>query len=193
MHCDHCDQPAVVHELVIKNGTTVEVHLCQKHAAEHGYQVPTNQPSAPFLTQFAVIGPVGGAGAGKKGTTPPKVAKTCPNCGLTFANIRQSALLGCAECYTTFDTELAGLIEQAQAGANFHCGRAPRNCRDSAARLELRSRLAKELDEAVAAEQYERAATLRDRLLQLAGGDGGPANLPDQAGDESGDDPTMRT
>lgn len=170
MHCDHCDKPAVVHELVIKNGTTIEVHLCEAHAAEHGYQLPSPQPVAELLTQFAVVGPVHASGtpAGAKGAKTPKTVKSCPSCGLAFATIRQNGLLGCAECYKAFETELNGLIEQAQAGANFHCGRAPRNCRDAAARLELRSRLAKELTEAVAAEQYERAAKLRDRLLHLA-------------------------
>jgi protein arginine kinase activator len=167
MHCDHCEKAAVVHELVIKNGTTVEVHLCEEHAAEHGYQLPTQPPVAQLLTQFAVVGPMGTPG--KKGGKPlPKVVKTCPGCGIAFSAIQQSGRLGCADCYSTFEAELCGLIERAQAGANFHSGRSPRDCRDAAARLELRSRLAKELDEAVAAEQYERAASLRDRLLHLA-------------------------
>jgi protein arginine kinase activator len=166
MHCDHCDKPAVVHELVIKNGSTVEVHLCEEHAVEHGHQLLPNQPVAQLLTQFAVIGP--GGGLPGKGKPTAKIVKTCPTCGLAFANVRQSGLLGCADCYKTFENELSGLIEQAQAGANFHCGRAPRDCRDAQASLELRCRLAKELDEAVAAEQYERAASLRDRLLHLS-------------------------
>lgn len=167
MHCDHCDKPAVVHELVIKDGKTAEVHLCEDHATEHGYQLPLHQPVAHLLTQFAMGNPSGNAPTSKAPAKTTAKAKTC-TCGATFATIRQSGLLGCADCYTTFETELSGLIEQAQAGANFHSGRAPRNNRDSAARLELRSRLAKELDEAVAAEQYERAARLRDRILHLS-------------------------
>jgi protein arginine kinase activator len=181
MKCDHCQNPAVVHEVVIKQGVTHEVHLCAEHAAAQGHQVPTGPDQAPDVQiQFAVVGPMGmppggmggpasgvGSGQGGKPRTPKQV-KSCPNCGLVFASIRQHGLLGCAECYRAFETELTGLIEQAQAGGNFHCGRSPRDCRDAAARLELRSRLAKELDEAVAAEQYERAAKLRDRLLHLA-------------------------
>jgi protein arginine kinase activator len=180
MNCDHCDKPAVVHELVIKNGSTVEVHLCEEHAAEYGHQVPSAQPSAQLLTQFAVIGPLGSGAKG--GKQQAKVVKACPNCSSTLAHIRQSGVLGCPDCYHTFEAELTALIEQAQAGANFHCGRSPRNCRDISARLELRSRLAKELDEAVAAEQYERAATLRDRLLHLST----HASDSDEAGGQSG-------
>ncbi|MDZ4755327.1 MAG: UvrB/UvrC motif-containing protein [Phycisphaerae bacterium] len=168
MNCDHCDKPAVVHELVIKNGATVEVHLCEEHAAAHGYAVPAHQPVAHLLTPFAVVGAgakvPGALGKGKIA----KVIKCCPECGLTFAHVRQSGLLGCSACYKAFDAELSGLIERAQAGANFHCGKAPRDCRNAAARLELRSRLARELDEAVAAEQYERAAKVRDQLLHLS-------------------------
>ncbi len=173
MHCDHCDKPAVVHEVVIKNGTTIEVHLCEEHATQHGYPIPAHQPVAQLLTQFAVVGAASG-NPGKSKTT--KVVKTCPSCGIAFSHVRQSGVLGCAECYVTFEHELSGLIERAQAGANFHCGKAPRDCRDSAARHELRGKLAKELDEAVAAEQYERAAKLRDRLLHLTtefAGEGG--------------------
>jgi protein arginine kinase activator len=174
MKCDHCQNPAVVHEVVIKQGVTHEVHLCAEHAAAQGHQVPAGAEQMPDVqVQFAVVGPMGmppGGMGGPAGKSPraPKQVKSCPSCGLVFASIRQHGLLGCAECYRAFEADLAGLIEQAQAGGNFHCGRSPRNCRDAAARLELRSRLAKELDEAVAAEQYERAAKLRDRLLHLA-------------------------
>ncbi len=174
MKCDHCHNPAVVHEVKIIQGVTHEVHLCVEHALAAGHQVPSGPDQLPDVQiQFAVVGPMGMppggiAGPSGKPAKGPKQVKSCPNCGLVFASIRQNGLLGCAECYRAFEAELTGLIEQAQAGGNFHCGRSPRNCRDAAARLELRSRLAKELDEAVAAEQYERAAKLRDRLLHLA-------------------------
>jgi len=46
-------------------------------------------------------------------------------------------------------------------------GKTPRRAGGSIDRQRLIQRLAKELDSAVAAEQYERAAELRDRLQSL--------------------------
>ncbi|MFO0830149.1 MAG: UvrB/UvrC motif-containing protein [Phycisphaerales bacterium] len=167
--CDHCDKPAVVHELVIKNGATLEVHLCEEHAAAQGYVLPSHQPVHQLLTQFAVGGATG------KSTAKQKAVKCCATCGRTMSQIRDSGRLGCADCYKTFEESLQPLIEHAQAGASFHVGRSPQGVRDAAARHELRRLLVKQLDEAVTAEQYERAAKLRDRIhhLKEEGCDGG--------------------
>lgn len=160
MKCDHCDKPAVVHEVVIKAGATSEVHLCAEHAAERGYAIPT-VPVTQLLAQFT--GQPRRAGA----------TGTCPSCGLTFADFRQSGVLGCPACYEAFMPQIAAVIERAQAGAVSHVGRAPGRLEGLAERAALRSRLMQELDAAVAAEQYERAATLRDRLQQLGGAGSG--------------------
>jgi protein arginine kinase activator len=162
MRCDHCDKPAVVHEVVIKGGQTREVHLCAEHAAQRGYQVPVTQLLAQFSAQAPVVQP-----------RRPAEGSVCPTCGLTFAEFRQSGVLGCPSCYEAFMPQIGNVIERAQAGAVHHVGRAPRRQEGSAERAALRVRLLQELDAAVAAEQYERAAGLRDRLQSL-GGEGGP-------------------
>ncbi len=153
MKCDHCDKPAVVHEVVIKGGATSEVHLCAEHAAERGYALPT-LPVTQLLAQF---------------TGQPRRAGVCPSCGLTFADFRQSGVLGCPGCYEAFMPQIASVIERAQAGAVHHVGRGPRRVEGLAERAALRTRLMQELDAAVAAEQYERAASLRDQLQSLGG------------------------
>ncbi|MHC4786692.1 MAG: UvrB/UvrC motif-containing protein [Planctomycetota bacterium] len=161
--CDHCDKPAVVHEVTVKNGVKSEVHLCHEHALEAGVAMPTHQPINQLLTQF-VISQTG------KGKSKPKTRakrKTCRNCGLTFAKFRQSGTLGCSDCYTAFEEHLAPLIERAQNGATHHRGKTPRRAGASVDRQLLVQQLVKELDQAVAAEQYERAAQLRDRLRNL--------------------------
>lgn len=164
--CDHCDKPAVVHELVIRNGGMIEVHLCEEHAAAQGYVLPSHQPVHKLLTKLAIS-------ATKSPSKPTKsaTARTCPTCCRTIALIKESGLLGCSDCYRTFEDNLQPLIERAQAGANFHLGRLPCGARDAATRHELRSRLVRELDEAVTAEQYERAAKLRDRIHHLGADD----------------------
>jgi len=155
--CDHCDKSAVVHEVVIRNGVTSEIHLCAQHAQAKGYEVPVT-PVATLLSKI-----VEQHGLAKRG----KGAGTCPGCGLTVLEFRQSGILGCPACYDAFQPDLGALIARAQAGATHHTGRAPRRASGNVERGMQRARLVQELSAAVAAEQYERAARLRDRLRQL--------------------------
>jgi protein-arginine kinase activator protein McsA len=66
--------------------------------------------------------------------------------------------------------QLGAVIERAQGGAVHHVGRVPPRMEGMADRAAMRTRLLQELDAAVAAEQYERAARLRDQLQNLGGG-----------------------
>jgi protein-arginine kinase activator protein McsA len=59
------------------------------------------------------------------------------------------------------------MIESAQAGATRHVGRVPGGSESAEARRHESRRLVEELDRAVHAEQYERAAELKSRLSQL--------------------------
>ena len=156
MKCDLCDKPAVVHEVSINNGVKKEVHLCLEHAQAAGLSIPGQQPINQLLKKFVV------------GQPSSPEAKRCSGCGSTFSQIRQSNLIGCPECYTTFHEPISTLIEQAQFGSTAHVGRVP-NQLHTPTQVELRTRkLLKELDAAVTAEQYERAADLRDRLNKLS-------------------------
>ncbi len=164
--CNHCDKPAVVHEVTLKNGIKTEIHLGQEHAEEAGVSMPTHQPINQLLTQF-VISHSARAKAKSK-------SKTCPGCGMTFARFRQGGTLGCAECYDAFEEQLAPLIERAQNGATDHRGKTPHRAGASIDRQRMISQLVKELDRAVTAEQYEQAADLRDRLRDLNPSVSGP-------------------
>ncbi len=158
--CDHCDKPAVVHEVTVKNGVKAEIHLCQEHAQEAGVSMPTYQPINQLLTQFVIS-------QADKAKAKARSRKTCSNCGMTFARFRQAGTLGCPECYQAFEEQLTPLIERAQNGATHHRGKTPRRAGASVDRQLFVQELVKELDQAVAAEQYERAAQLRDRLRNL--------------------------
>lgn len=165
MKCDHCEKEAVVHEMVMKQGVKSEVHLCAEHASASGYLMqPLKSPLNQVLTQFVVSQ----AGPARGSTTA--AAKTCPGCGVTLVQFRRSGVLGCPQCYEAFEAELGPLIERAHAGATHHVGKTPARAGGSLDRqLEIR-RLVQELDRAIAAEQYERAAEIRDRLLNLDAG-----------------------
>jgi protein arginine kinase activator len=165
--CDRCDKPAVVHEVTVKSGVKSEVHLCHDHAVEAGVAMPTHQPINQLLTQFVISQTAKGKGKGKPRPKVRTRRKTCPSCGMTFGRFRQSGTLGCPDCYQAFDERLTPLIERAQNGATHHRGKTPSRAGASVDRQLLVQQLVKELDQAVAAEQYERAAQLRDRLRNL--------------------------
>jgi protein arginine kinase activator len=159
--CDLCNKSAVVHEVTVRSGVKKEIHLCETHAREAGIVMPGAQPINQLLTQFVI------SQSSKSSTAAKPQVKACPGCGLTFVQFRQVGRLGCAQCYGAFEAELTHLIERAQSGGCHHCGKAPRRSGNSLDREFLVQRLARELDQAVAAEQYERAAQLRDRLTNL--------------------------
>lgn len=50
--------------------------------------------------------------------------KVCPNCGTTLADFRRTGLLGCAECYSAFRTEVLAAVRQVQGGIR-HEGKVP--------------------------------------------------------------------
>jgi protein arginine kinase activator len=158
MNCDLCDKPAVVHEVTVRSGIKKEVHLCEAHAKQAGISMPGQQPINQLLTQFVIS---------QSGRPAKLVNKTCTGCGLTFNQFRQSGKVGCADCYAAFEEQLAPLIERAQNGGCNHTGKSPRRAGSSIDRQLVIQRLMKELDHAVAAEQYERAAKLRDRLNSM--------------------------
>ncbi|MDG1837960.1 MAG: UvrB/UvrC motif-containing protein [Phycisphaerales bacterium] len=154
MKCDQCDRPAIVHQVIISNGTHRETHLCELHAAEAGVPNPSKQPVHQLLAKVAQ-------------KPKPTGLATCPGCGATLAKIRKTSLFGCPQCYDIFEEAAGIMIESAQAGATRHVGRVPGGAESDEARRHESRRLVEELDRAVHAEQYERAAELKSRLSQL--------------------------
>jgi protein arginine kinase activator len=95
----------------------------------------------------------------------------CSKCGFTQADFKKSGRLGCAECYGTFAEGLEGLLKTMHKGTR-HVGKIPQSqqqSRDLAERLKL---LRKKLDKAVADEDFEQAANLRDEIKQVTGRQG---------------------
>jgi protein arginine kinase activator len=166
MKCDFCNKPAVVHEVTVRNGVKKEVHLCEEHAAEAGVNMPGEQPINQLLTQF-VISQQHGKTKQPERRKATHSRRKCGECGMTFDEFRKKGVLGCPQCYEAFESSLGPLIERTQSGATHHVGKAPRRAGQSIDRQLERRRLIKELDDAVSAEQYERAAKIRDRLNTL--------------------------
>ena len=159
MKCDLCDNPAVVHEVTVKNGVKSEIHLCEGCARQTGVAMPQHQPIEQVLTQVVV--------ASQKGGESKSGPAKCDACGLRYDEFRQSGVLGCQKCYDAFGRQLESLIERAQNGGTTHSDKCPLRRGASIDRQLQIQRLVKDLESAVSAEQFERAAELRDRLQEI--------------------------
>jgi protein arginine kinase activator len=156
--CDKCERPANHHDVRIVNGKVSEMHLCEQHAAEAGVAATGHVSIHQLLGNLA-----------RAGTATPK-GPACPDCGHTFHDYKSTALLGCPSCYRTFASTLEVAIERTQGGGTQHVGRTPPGMNEARERATQLQQLLRELEEAVAAEQYERAARLRDQVKSIRPG-----------------------
>jgi protein arginine kinase activator len=103
------------------------------------------------------------------GATKETANGTCEHCGMTWAEFRQSGLLGCEHDYAFYDKELTPLLQRAHEGGTHHLGKVPSRCGGAGVPVKRRfdvTKLRKELARAIETEDYERAAKLRDQIRQ---------------------------
>lgn len=159
--CDNCDKHATVHVTEIQDGQKVEKHLCENCAAGEGITIKADVPISQLLEDF-ILQTASGEGA------PEELA--CEVCGLTFSEFREQGVLGCPNDYNAFGDRLELLMSRAQQGATEHVGKVPRHSGGDQKRLNAVLRLRAELRGAIAAEDYEQAAALRDQIKEVEEG-----------------------
>lgn len=93
-------------------------------------------------------------------------SRSCPVCGTRFRNIRQTGSVGCSECYRVFRSRIQRLLDQSGL-TEPHVGRYPVRLGSYKRLLLDREVLRERLSDALADEDYERAATIRDRMRAL--------------------------
>lgn len=155
--CDKCDKPATVHLTDIINGQKIEKDLCEDCAATEGFSIKTNVPISMLLEDFIL-----------QGTSSEGAAQAeCEICGMTFSEFRNQGLLGCSHDYDAFGDDLVSLLQRAHEGASQHVGKVPHRAGDDQKKMTTILRLRGQLKAAVAAEDYENAAALRDQIKEL--------------------------
>ena len=160
MKCDKCGKPATVYLTEIVNGQKTQKHLCEDCAASEGITVKANVPISQLLEEF-ILQTAGGQQLSEM---------RCDVCGLTFKDFRQQGLLGCPNDYKVFPKPLDSLLQRAHDGATQHIGKVPPYADREQTRQASILRLRAELRDAVTAEDYERAASLRDRIKEMEAG-----------------------
>lgn len=157
MQCDVCQQKeATVFLTQIVGGKMQKVNLCEACSKQKGVDDPTGFALADLLL---------GMGAAQDIEKNP-AAQRCPTCGFTQADFKKTGRLGCSACYEVFSDGLEGMLKGMHKGSE-HVGKAPEAFEKTRQiSQEIRS-LQMSLDEAVAAEQYEKAADLRDQIRRI--------------------------
>ena len=169
MICHRCrKREATVHVLDIVAGEKTSIWMCtecaqevEKAAADGA--ASESAPMGAFLSDFLAPEPAGG------GEEDP----VCPMCGATREEFRRTNRLGCAMCYTTFRSRLLPVLSRFHRHVS-HVGRVPRAASGLSSRLGEITRTRVALEKAVAVEDFEAAARLRDRLRALEAEGGEP-------------------
>jgi len=171
MLCENCgERQAAIHLTQIVNNSVTQLHLCEQCAAEKGVETSASVAKFPLGDFLASLGKSAGAGGAEQADTPDVA---CAFCGGTLKDFRETGRLGCAMCYTTFETHLRDLLRRLH-GSSRHAGEqytgaAPATAAAPAADNGPREvgALREQLRQAVEAENFELAAELRDKLKVL--------------------------
>ena len=163
--CDRCPKPATFHITDIERGKPKEFHFCDEHARQH--LAPAAEGAGkPEMTALAEkFSQAGGLDVVRP--EPGSAEKqVCPLCQMSFQEFRSSGRLGCPYDYEVFRDELLPLLENIHEETR-HAGKFPRRApRDPVRQTEL-IQLRNELKRAIAAEDYEVAARVRDQIKAI--------------------------
>src|SRR5690554_207356 len=167
MLCQRCkNREASVHLTKIVNGKKAEIYLCEECARETGQIAFSSENSFSFQNLLA----------GMLGTGVERYEgyrnDICKSCGLNYNEFTEKGLFGCDDCYDSFSEQLDPLLKRIHA-SNRHNGKVPeRSGGNLRTRKEIKG-LKKELQEAIQAEQFEKAAELQDKIHKLKDNIGG--------------------
>ena len=126
------------------------------------FGLPALDPAEFFGTLFGALSPASAVSSGSE-------SRRCPVCGSTFRDFYNSGKVGCPTCYSEFSRELESTVNRIHGDA-LHRGRTPKAWKQKLDTDRQIKALKKELSDAVKAEEFERAAELRDRIRTLESG-----------------------
>lgn len=165
MLCDLCHkEEAIIHWTVLINNQKTDLHLCESCAIKRGLITPGGMK---FKELFPLI---------------PRGAENikCRNCGLSVDEFRNTAKLGCAQCYIDFKKFLVPLLRHIHGSAE-HIGKVIPSQQETPAQKQITPSKSKpgyevkkayailkqKLKDAIADESYEEAARIRDEIKKL--------------------------
>lgn len=160
--CQICGKRASIYLTQIINGQATDLALCEVCAREKGLFDPQSLTFAEkffpeeFKDRVDKLVRELTQGVGPQTTAAPmSMLSRCPVCGFSVDDYRRTGHLGCPDCYTVFARELDPTAEIESTDS-----------KPASAGI-TRARLQAELQQAVAREDYEQAARIRDQINSL--------------------------
>lgn len=160
MLCNHCGKnEATIHSVQYINGHKSEVHLCQECAQ--------NSP------ELKSLGGLSATDLFKKlfnmNMSPGIMLENsivCDSCGETLHDFQKTGLLGCPDCYETYKDQIVPVLQRAHGNVQ-HVGEAPELSAEQKKAKQKELTLKQKLQQAIATEDFEQAAKLRDEINAL--------------------------
>ena len=162
MKCEKCGKfDATVKYIEIINGKKTQQNLCKGCADNNGSIF-----SEPEIFDFGF-----GSFFQSFLNTPslkavPSSYTLCKTCGSSILDIQKNGRLGCSDCYRTFREYLLKPLKEIHGNTN-HTGKIPKH---SGRRLQTENEIEKlknKLNTAIAEQNFELAAQLRDKIREI--------------------------
>ena len=174
MTCDECGvNPAQIRIVSIVNGEKMDRNLCRDCMMKMQGKIPgldiekvlkdlnekiaaqSKEKEAEQAQESAIVYP-----------DEEPLDLFCPDCGTTYNDFRRTGRVGCVACYQVFKDPLTRLLTRV-TGRSCHVGQGPQEPTGRISITMQLDRLKQELSEAIASEDYEKCAALRDQIHAL--------------------------
>lgn len=156
--CETCQKAAQTHYSFLVGEAEYKVQLCADCPKLKFLEQPGSHDLIHELLPNLVIEPPVEA-------AKPKV-ETCPVCGFTLDDLDRTKRMGCANCYEVFSKPVNRFVRAVQRGYK-HVGKICLTSQSVETLEERLTDLQSRLDDAVAQEAFESAATLRDEIRRI--------------------------
>ena len=162
MKCEKCGKNvATTHIHTVINGKVTDMHICGYCAKNHG------------IGRFGHLGLMNLLASVYDDTSINSKENNntdrCNTCGASFGDIAGSGFIGCPDCYKFFVKQLNPTLKRIH-GNSGHIGKIPSSAAPRLNTISKVEQLKRRLAEAIETENFELAATLRDRIREMEGG-----------------------
>ena len=175
--CEECGVNEACYTISVMMGEQItQRHLCADCMAKMNMNLAAgNVKHLLSAIMSAISGSVEEAAATASEEADAGASIVCERCGISLSQFTKSGKLGCPNCYQAFREQLTPMLQQIH-GRVQHAGRKPLDDEAAQRRRAGYERLSRQLEQAVAMEDFETAAILRDQLRQLNNAEGGGHN-----------------
>ena len=161
MKCDICGQnEATIHLTEVVNDEVNKLHICETCAKQKSDEMQSHFGLTDLLSGLVDFG------ENLPDDQMSQLVNTrCPVCDSVYHDFQKTGRLGCGKCYEVFSKNLSELLRKIH-GSDKHVGKMPFKDKETIEEHEDMQRLKNELSVLVLAEEFEKAAVLRDRIRE---------------------------